>query len=98
MGGIKTMTEYCNQMGQNGTAGSQVYIGDFPPLYPYQGALPLINYPNTTHICFSPGPHPIYPIKMRKVGNGFIVLSNGIEYVFSDTKEMLMFIEKEMKV
>lgn len=95
------MIQNFNPPGQ-GTHG-QVYIGDLPipnyPLYPclpHQPIYPVISYPHT-YIGVSPGPHPIYPIQMRKVENGFIVLKDGIEYVFNEIKDLVQFMEKEMK-
>ena len=54
--------------------------------YPYQPYYaPLYNY--TT---------PVYDIQIRKVNNGFVVLSKNIEYVFETTEAMNNFLATEL--
>lgn len=78
---------------------SNVYIGDVPPFYPNPTVFPFGTYPvpqNYIHYSYVPN-EPHFPWKIRQVSNGFILCKNGIEYVFSDIKGILKFLEKDVK-
>lgn len=76
----------------NGQAvGDSCHIGDFPPS-PWQYPTYI---PPVTVGYFRHDNTPTYPLQVRKVENGFIILKNGFEFVFGDTKELLKFLEGE---